>query len=246
MIQAMHPEWEYTFWDEARIERLADSNAEWRDKYASFALLHQRVDFAKLLILYALGGIVIDADAYTIRPLDALFEELADADLVVSDLRLVPPPFGWVQNLIMCGVERCLNNGSYIGKAGSPVLAYMIRRIAELPSCAQGSNARCINETTGPAVFNTIIREYMRGAAHGTVVVLESDVMEPCLGSSCDITDRTFVVHKHEMTWFGPVSRALTSAYYTCPHLFHALFCVAIFALVGWLRMPRSRGSPRV
>jgi mannosyltransferase OCH1-like enzyme len=241
-IQEMHTGWEYTFWDEARIERLADANPEWRDKYASFTLLHQRVDFAKLLILYAFGGIVIDADAYTIRPLDTLFDELADADLVVSDLRLVPLPFGWVQNLILCGVDRCLNNGSYIGKAGSHALAYMIRRIVELPSCAPSSNARCIDQTTGPDVFNKIVREYMRGAEHGTVVVLESDVMEPCLGSSCDITDRTYVVHKHEMTWFGPVARALTSAYYACPHLVHALFCVAIFALVaGVSRLVRKK-----
>lgn len=235
-IKEMHPEWTYTFWDAARIERLAGENAEWRETYASFTLLHQRVDFAKLLILYAFGGIVIDADAYTVRPLDALFDEFADADLVVSNVRRVPLPLGWVQNFLTCGIaEKCINNGSYIGKAGSHVLRYLISRLARLPNCESGSDFQRIQQTTGPKVFNALVHEYIRGSPHGTVVVLDSEVLEPCLGTLCEITDRTYVVHKHEMTWCSALITVPVRAYLACPHLFHALFLVALVAIVARL-----------
>ena len=235
-IQDMHPEWSYMFWNAARIERLADENAEWREKYASFTLLHQRVDFAKLIILYAFGGIVIDADAYTIRPLDALFDEFADADLVVSNIRRVPLPFGWVQNFLICGIAgSCMNNGSYIGKAGSHVIRHIISGLTQIPNCASGSDFQRIQQTTGPKVFNALLHEYIRGAPHGNVVVLDSEILEPCIGTSCEITDRTYVVHTHKWTWCGALITVPMRAYVACPHLFHALFFVALIAVIARL-----------
>ncbi len=47
-------------WDEARIQSLVGTRNAWRAKYATLVHLHQRVDFAKPLILFKHGGIVID------------------------------------------------------------------------------------------------------------------------------------------------------------------------------------------
>ena len=47
-------------WDEARIQSLVGTQDAWRAKYATLVHLHQRVDFAKPLILFKHGGIVID------------------------------------------------------------------------------------------------------------------------------------------------------------------------------------------
>jgi mannosyltransferase OCH1-like enzyme len=238
-----HPEWEYMFWNAPQIERLVERSAEWREKYATYTLMHQRVDFAKLVILYTFGGIIVDADAYTIRPLDSLFDETVGADLVASNMRRVPLPFGWVQNFFICGfAEKCLNNGTYIAKARSHALAYMIRGLMRIPSCTCGMSYQCIQQTTGPSVFHALLHEYARGAAHGTVVVLESEVLEPCLGSVCEITDRTYIVHKHEMTWMGALMTTLMRAYLACPHFYHALFLFALIAIMTRL-LPTGFGA---
>ena len=213
---SMHPAWNYEFWDEPRIERLVAGNDRWRDKYATFGFLHQRVDFAKLLILYTYGGIVIDADAYTVRPLDALFDEHKDADFVASLLFRSPPPLGWLQSWIACKTSgSCVNNGSYAGKRGSHALRYMIDHIVSLPVCTNRSREDCIQQTTGPVVFSRMVREYARN--HGKAVILEHDSLEPCIGTTCNFTDRTYIVHKHEMTWCGPMMRELARFYMTYP-----------------------------
>lgn len=213
----MHPAWRYEFWDEPRIERLVAESDRWREKYATFGLLHQRVDFAKLLILYTHGGIVIDADAYTVRPLDALFDEHKGADFVASLLFRSPPPLGWVQSWIACKTTgSCVNNGSYAGKRGAHVLGLLIDRLVAIPPCAGMGRADCIQQTTGPVVFSRLVQDYAR-AMQGKVVILEHDVLEPCIGALCNITDRTYVVHKHELTWCGPLQRELVRFYATYP-----------------------------
>ncbi len=135
-----------------------------------------------------------------------------------------------------------MNNGSYIAKARSHALAHMIRGMVQIPCCPSSSSFRCVQQTTGPPVFNTLLHEYARGAAHGTVLVLESEVLEPCLGSVCEITDRTYIVHKHEMTWMGPLMTTLLRVYLACPHFDHALFLLAVIAIMTRL-LPAGFGA---
>ena len=204
-IRDMHPEWPYMFWDEARIQSLVGTHDAWRAKYATFVHLHQRVDFAKLLILFTHGGIVIDADAYTVRKLDSLFDEHADASLIVSEVRQFAKPVGWICNLVACGTTgTCVNNGCFIAKAGSRVLAMIIDRLIALPRCRPSTGQmECIKATTGPHVFHRLVREYAQDPAN-RLVVLEYDKLEPCISTSCEISERTYIVHAHEMTWFNP------------------------------------------
>ena len=204
-IRDMHPEWPYMLWDEARIQSLVGSHDTWRAKYATFVHLHQRVDFAKLLILFTHGGIVIDADAYTVRKLDSLFAKHADASLVVSEVRQFAKPVGWIGSLVACGTTgTCINNGCFIAKASARVLALIIDRLVALPSCERGAGRmECIKATTGPHVFHRLVREYARDPAN-RIVVLEYDELEPCISTACEISERTYIVHAHEMTWFNP------------------------------------------
>jgi mannosyltransferase OCH1-like enzyme len=211
----MHPEWPYMFWDEPRIRSLVGTQDAWRAKYATFVHLHQRVDFAKLLILFTHGGIVIDADAYTVRKLDSLFDEHADASLIVSEVKQFTKPVGWIHNLTRCKDTRtCINNGCFIAKVGSRVLAMIIDRFIALPSCEPGTEkVSCIQATTGPHVFHRLAREYARDSAN-RVVVLEYDKLEPCTSASCEITERTYVVHKHELTWCNPTWMFLSRLFF--------------------------------
>lgn len=228
-IRDMHPEWPYVFWDEARIQSLVGTQDAWRAKYATFVHLHQRVDFAKLLILFTYGGIVIDADAYTIRKLDSLFDEHADAHLVVSELRQFTRPVGWLHNLVACGTTgTCVNNGCFIAKAGSRVLELMISRFLAVPRCEPGTGKmECIKATTGPYVFHRLVREYSQDPA-SHVVVLEYDKLEPCISISCAISERTYIVHAHENTWFYPAFASFIRIYLR----HHAAFNIAVILLM--------------
>ena len=210
-IREMHPEWTYMFWDEARIQSLVGTQDAWRTKYATFAHLHQRVDFAKLIILYTHGGIVIDADAYTIRRLDSLFDEHADASLIVSEVQQFAKPAGWIQSLITCGeTGTCTNNGSFIAKAGSHVLELMISRFLALPSCKPGTDrTECINATTGPHLFHRLVHEYAKDPSN-RVVILEYDKLEPCISTFCDISERTISNAKPKAPRIMPISEALS------------------------------------
>jgi mannosyltransferase OCH1-like enzyme len=213
-IRDMHPDWPYMFWDEPRVQSLVGTQDAWRSKYATFVHLHQRVDFAKLLILFTHGGIVIDADAYTVKKLDSLFDEHADASLVVSELRQFAKPAGWIHNLVACGATgTCVNNGCFIAKAGSRVLAMIIERIIALPSCEPGAGKmECIKATTGPYVFHRLVREYAQDPAN-RLVVLEYDKLEPCISTSCEISERTYIVHAHELTWYNPAFLSFVRIY---------------------------------
>lgn len=213
-IRAMHPEWPYAFWDEPRIQRLVDTQDAWRVKYATFVHLHQRVDFAKLLILFTYGGIAIDADAYTVRKLDSLFDDHADASFIVSELREFARPIGWIHNLVVCGATgTCVNNGCLIAKAGSRVLALIIDRLLALSTCEPGTGKMsCIQATTGPHMFHRLVREYAKDPTN-RIVVLDYDKLEPCISSSCDITERTYIVHAHELTWFNPAFASFVRIY---------------------------------
>jgi mannosyltransferase OCH1-like enzyme len=238
-IRDMHPDWPYMFWDEARIQSLVGTQDAWRSKYATFVHLHQRVDFAKLLIIFTHGGIVIDADAYTVRKLDSLFDEHADASLIVSEVRQFAKPVGWIQSLLGCGdTGKCINNGSYIGKARSRVLAAMIDRLLAVPGCEPSTGKMsCIQATTGPPVFHRLVREYARDPT-SRVVVLEYTTLEPCLSTLCEISERTYVAHAHELTWCSPAFVWFVRLYvrhHAIVNVGVILFILMVLALISFL-----------
>lgn len=49
---------------------------------------------------------MIDEAAYTVRKLGSMFDEHADASLVVSELRQLAKPAWWIHNLVACGGQR--------------------------------------------------------------------------------------------------------------------------------------------
>ena len=75
----LHPDWEYTLWDQKAIDKLTSDSKYQRDGSWT-ARLHptnnilKRVDLLKLEILYRFGGIAMDADQYCIRRLDPILD----------------------------------------------------------------------------------------------------------------------------------------------------------------------------
>jgi len=213
-IKKYHPDWKYMLWDEINIlELLKKNNIDWLKQYYKFQYMHQRIDYAKLIILYLYGGIFIDMDAYTIKNLQKLFDDNKQYDFVISKLANL----SGIANFSVCGnFTQCFNNGNFISKPKNDILNYMIKNISD--SCNLLDNkVRCIGKTTGPVFFNKIIQKYIDDkniTNKSSIKILDHEYLEPCLGKDkCDITDNTFVVHKHENSWMDSLTKVIIYNY---------------------------------
>ena len=184
------------------------------NKIQNFYLSSSKVDFAKLVILYKFGGIVIDADAYTIKPLDSLFDIHKDAELIVSLLKRDFLPIGNIQSLVTCNkFSECINNGNYIAKKNSKILSYIIDQFINIPICSLNMEKMlCIKSTTGPYIFDKSINKYIKeNDDFKSIVILPYVFLEPCFNKKCFITDETYIVHKHEMSWVNSIAKFYVS-----------------------------------
>ena len=179
-----------------------------------------------------------------------MFDEHADSSLVVSELRQFAKPAGWIHNLVACGATgTCVNNGRFIAKAGSRVLAMIIERIIALPSYEPGTGkTECIKATTGPYVLHGLVREYAQDPAN-RLVVREYDKLEPCISTSCEISERTYIVHAYELTWYNPAFLSFVRIYlrhHAAVNAAAILLMLMLLALISFLVYRVSmRQSPR-
>src|ERR1700677_60433 len=81
-----NPNWSYTLWDSESIEQLVKYNNTINKTYNALHYMHQKIDFAKYIILYLFGGFYIDMNAYAIKNLDNLINDYSQYDLIVSKL----------------------------------------------------------------------------------------------------------------------------------------------------------------
>ena len=133
-IKKHNRSWKYKIWDELSIIKLLTINQMWLDKYNSFEYIHQKADFARYIILYLHGGIYIDIDAYTIKPLEQLFVDYKDKELIVSSLKT-----NMVENIFMCSNTKCYNNGIIICKKGNIIMKQIINNILKSDKCVNDS-----------------------------------------------------------------------------------------------------------
>ncbi len=69
-LMAMNSEYEHMLWDHAALRReCARYGDRCLAKYDSFCYLHQRVDLGRYVVLYNHGGISVDMDVISLKPL---------------------------------------------------------------------------------------------------------------------------------------------------------------------------------
>ena len=74
----LHPEWEYIFWDDDRINSFIDEYyPRYLHTYRSFQFDVQRWDAIRYLILDKMGGMYVDFDIECLRAHDCLLQEKA-------------------------------------------------------------------------------------------------------------------------------------------------------------------------
>jgi len=195
-------QWKYRLWDEVQILNLLQKlDKEYIEKYYKFIYLHQKVDYAKLIILKVYGGIYIDMDCNVVKNLDGLFEHVKDYDFIISYLSQNNKLF----NYIGCGyMDKCINNGIIISKINTDICNYIIDKFKYECESILDKKPACITNTTGPKIFNKIIYSYLndnKNRNKSNVLILPPEYLEPCLFDVCSNTENTYVQHIHEWTW---------------------------------------------
>ena len=209
----LHPQWIYILWDEIKILKLIGDDKEIITKYYKFIYLHQKVDFSKFVILNNFGGIYLDMDCNVIKNLNLLFDKCSDYDMTIS---LINNNISWLSNYLTCNsFNTCVNNGIIISKKSTDICDYLIENFQTDCGYLQ-SKLLCIQNTTGPPIFNTLINNYINDVNNknkSKILFLPYEYLEPCIGENCDIGTNTYVVHKHDLSWLGDNEKKIMNYY---------------------------------
>ena len=223
--------WKYMLWDDIKIISLLRQDKELIDTYYKLEYLHQKVDFARYIILYMFGGIYIDMDAYTVKPLDNLFKKFKDYNLLVSKLNMND----FEKNVI----QYHINNGIVVSKKGSIVLKDLIDTIVSNPHCKSYHNKMgCILATTGPYMFTQVMEKHLE-KKNKEVIALENDYLEPCVLNICNETKNTYIKHMHEGSWYSDKIKSAGQMYLRNRNMayFILIVCLILTSLCCFLFM---------
>jgi mannosyltransferase OCH1-like enzyme len=84
-----HPEWQYEFWDEERMNGFVRENfTDLIDLYFSYSYSVQRWDAIRYFILYKIGGLYVDLDYECLAPFDDIIAERSVVFLLIRKNRL--------------------------------------------------------------------------------------------------------------------------------------------------------------
>jgi len=191
-VKDFHPEWNYILWDEIKILDVINNKKEWSSIYYKFIYMHQKIDFAKYVILYEFGGIYIDIDVKIIKSFDEIIKKNESYELIISELNIT-----LIESILTSGYDKSYNNGTIIAQKKNNVLKKLIDSIIKnyyVPFFHL--KVVLINRTTGPSIFTDVITKNKKN-----IKILSYDYLEPCIRDNCIITKNTIAIHKHDLTW---------------------------------------------
>ncbi|XWV26812.1 glycosyltransferase [Tupanvirus soda lake] len=227
-VKQFHLTWKYILWDDLAIIQLLRKNDIWIQTYYKLTYLHQKIDYAKYIILYEYGGVYVDVDVIMVKPFDTLLDNNKSVELVVSKTNL-----GWFESMIYCGRELCINNGIIMAQPKSPILNSVIDYVNNHTSCSgYFTKFGCINKTTGPVMFTHILLDHntshiitptsfakqpacplwSNNAGIG-ITILDPEYLEPKTLGTGDITENTYCIHEHEGSWLNQSFKQIVGFY---------------------------------
>lgn len=196
-IRELNPDYEHILWDEVSILQFIHTNEVWTKTYYGLKYLHQKVDYARYIILWLMGGLYVDIDVKGIKSFDDLLERHKKYDLIVSCINT-----NEMNSMIQCQHKRCLNNGIIIAKPNVEVINKIIEYVNENNSCNDIiPKVLCINTTTGPLAFTKVIMNYIKDNVNNNILLLQPEYLEPCTLGICESTPNTIIEHQHDGSW---------------------------------------------
>lgn len=219
----MNPGWKHMIWTDASLRqecyRFSDACGLVYDQYA---IMHQKIDLGRYVVVCNYGGISLDADANCVRPLDTI--EYPKDKLLISLLALT-----WYEKLVWNPINNATIYSPY------PQHPSMRKLVQSIVKRGNGRRYRFtfqrIQQTTGPYAFKEIVQSLP------DVTYAEGEIFEPCVSDNCHSTRRTIVEHRHTGTWLASGFDLLKIAYsklrpYLSLLLFSTSTTIVVVALV--------------
>jgi len=233
IIIKMNPEYEYKLWSEINFLNLIQNDDVAMKKYYKFEYMIQKFDYMKLYILNKFGGIFIDIDSYSMQNMDKLLDMVKDYDFICSYIKDLDS----IGSYFMCGkLSECCNQGNLIAKANNDFLEYLMENLET--NCDDFIDKRsCVTSTTGPTKFNELLDSYKtakRNNLKSNIKILNYEYLEPCFYDDCNISNNTYIVHKHNGGWLNSTTLSFIKFYLKDPYLIYiVLFMIIIYGFFG-------------
>ena len=143
----LHPHWEYRLWTDKDARCfIAEHHPEFLPKFDAYPLNIQRADAIRYFVLYKYGGLYVDMDVESLRPIDDL---LACRRVVIApEPAFLLPHFGrqeMVTNAIMASVPE------------HPFFLSAMRRLQSQRARSYVENRDALT-TTGPFMIDDVMR----------------------------------------------------------------------------------------
>ena len=214
LLDRMNPGFQHMKWDENSLRKeCAKFSDAAKRKFDSFPYLIQKVDFGRYMVLYNYGGISVDTDMVSLKPI-ATTPNFLTRDFIVSSAAFPASMLGWINNaLIMCTKHH-------------PILLQLIESILHdnLQESDFSTKELYIDATTSPSKFNAIVKQHLH-----EILVLDHTYFEPCFSTDpiCRPGHLSIMDHKHELSWFhGHLKYFLYGLF--------ILFYIALFTCLAW------------
>lgn len=230
ILMRNHPDWKYRCWSDREIKEECRKYSErCYSKYISFRYLHQKVDFGRYVILFNHGGVYVDIDCYSLKPLDNLLK--VNKSLIVSY-----NPLNAIENAISTKsfTFKILNNGTILSSKHNRIMKDVIESIINSKGCTNSENKfDCIQRTTGPVFFTKEV------ASKENLAILPNKYLEPCYGmdSFCKPKAESYINHKHEGSWLSSTTVFLIKIYYFVKHnIKNFIIIIIIVVIISFLK----------
>jgi mannosyltransferase OCH1-like enzyme len=153
--KACHPDWQYEFWDNDRMNRfILDCYPQYREAYHRFTYNIQRWDAIRYLILDRMGGMYVDFDSECLEPLDELLEGK-------TCCFSMEPKSHWA----MYNRKFFFNNALMASIPGHPFMKLVVRTVFENVKPVQFTGLKAkgdqVMESTGPTMLVNLYDSYL-------------------------------------------------------------------------------------
>lgn len=223
----MNPGWTHLEWDDSSMREVMKSiGQEYLDKYDSFQLMHQKIDFGRIGILYMYGGVSVDTDARSLKGFDST-PHIDTADLIVSY-----NSSNEIENLVKAKIPVVLINATILVKPKHPVLKKLLDHILTL-SCQIGTpNYDCIQDTTGPRAFT----KYLLDNFKDQIIILNHNYFDPCNGNDteCEIPATAILDQQQEGSWANPAYKRIAQVWYWTKRRWIWLLLLIVIVIIAF------------
>lgn len=242
--------YQYVLWDENSINKLIKNiNIDWiAETYNSYEIMIQKIDFAKYLILYYIGGIYMDMDIECLKSLDNLLElpNMKNKNFIASKLIYDIEQVAIILFSGNLNIKTLINNAVIMCESRHDIMwdTLYSAYINKNNIYKNKSNFLYIFSSTGPLMLTNVLEHYMK---LDEVVVLDAEYFEPCnlndvKSNKCTIPDKSIGVHRFELSWVNNDENKLLEYYFILKNnIFATVFFSILLFLIFRLLIRRNR-----